>query len=393
MKEYGFSHKLSEAWIAHNYFVQINGCDVREIDLLDFEAIYGGCSVNAILTIQDTQGFMNGTIPGMSSLAIGGFVRVGYEAAGGCGGKYDETFSIAKIRSDTNESNKRLLVLDLIDIDTINKQGTFVTKSYNNKKPTEIIKEHSEKTKAGVKQAEVRKTNIIPHLTENKQSLTIPSNISFFTFMQRFTNLNGMNWVKDKFSTYVVSKQTTDFDKLKTQSKQEEFEVDVTSEHSYWKILQYNLDGFNVGSVLDSIPQSKTSTLGTSNQEGESKDENMKSTIIDSKKTVQKGGAHGVNTSDSVFKKGNKQGTKHSPNLQQYYETLSNAQTCSIWVPGLNRNRIGFRVLVAFPRPSYLVSSEYDKTFTGDWEITAVRDKIIKQYFVQEIFLRRPGGA
>ncbi|RLD45389.1 MAG: hypothetical protein DRI86_05605, partial [Bacteroidetes bacterium] len=69
------------------------------------------------------------------------------------------------------------------------------------------------------------------------------------------------------------------------------------------------------------------------------------------------------------------------------------AQKCSIWVPGLNWNRVGKKVKVLFPRPTYMDQSEYDEIFSGEWEIVAVRDKIIKQYFVQELFLRRPGGV
>ena len=51
--EKSLSHKLNEAWIAHNYFVELNGCDVHEQDLLDLEIMFGGCSINGVLTFQD----------------------------------------------------------------------------------------------------------------------------------------------------------------------------------------------------------------------------------------------------------------------------------------------------------------------------------------------------
>ena len=118
-----------------------------------------------------------------------------------------------------------------------------------------------------------------------------------------------------------------------------------------------------------------------------------KDMIVDHKKTIEKGGAGSTNQSDMIVKRGIKRASKKNINMQQYYTSLSNAQKCSIWVPGVNRNRIGFRVQVAFPRPQYMQGDSYDNVFSGEWEVVAVRDKIIKQYFVQELFLRRPGGA
>ena len=98
----------------------------------------------------------------------------------------------------------------------------------------------------------------------------------------------------------------------------------------------------------------------------------------------------GVMNSKMIASRGEKQGNRSNTELQ-YFSALSKASECSIWVPGRNINRVGMTVEVNFPRPKFYKNSEYDTQFSGDWEVTYARDKIIGQYFVQELFLRRPG--
>ena len=376
------NHKLTEAWVAVDYFVEINGCELREPDILDLEIMFGSCSVDAVLTFNDSQGILNGSVDGSASLKVGGHVRVGWSAAGGCGGDYDETFSIEKVRSETDEKNKRLVVIDLVDTDTRNAKGSFTSKSYNKKKTSEIVEEHITKTiKSGIDSN--RTLNVVGHLTESKTSMTVPSNTDAFSFMNTWLGQQGFARIKDKFIDNIVSLQATEHDKLK--DIPDEFEVDPISEFSFWRVIQYKLDGFDVNALMDSIPMVLSDTSGSLNHDGEEKDSMGKNSFETSHvKTAQKGDQ--VKTSAS---KGTKSGSKNNANMQQYFNKLSNAQTCSIWVPGLNKNRIGFKSIVNFPKPTYFLSDEHDQVFSGKWEIVAVRDKIIKQYFVQELFLRR----
>lgn len=378
----GVSHKLTEAWVAQDYFIWLNNCEVREIDILDLEIMYGGCSVDGVLTIQDTQGHMSGAVDGSSSLQQGGFVRITFTAAGGCGGEFDETFSIEKVKSATNEKNQRILTIDLLDTDTRNERGAFKTKNFNNKKISEIVPEFlGETIKSGI--ASSRELVVTPHKSEVKTSMTFPSNIDANSFIKRVLGQQGYVRIKDKFTDYVVSKEVTEQSNLATGP--EIFEVDPSSEFSFWRVLQYKLDGFDVNALMDSIPMQLSDTSGSTNDNAESKDKLGKDiALVTKEKTAQN-----VKQKEGIAGKGDKSGSKNNANLYQYYNKLSNAQTCSIWVPGLNRNRIGFRNIVNFPRPSYLASDQYDDTFSGEWEVTAVRDKIIKQYFIQELFLRR----
>lgn len=383
----GYAHKLTEAWIVSDYYIEINGCELRETDILDFECMFGCNTVRAVLTFQDSQGIMAGEPTNSKSLGLGGVVNVGFTAAAGCGGEYEELFSIENVSSAVDKTNKRVVILHLIDLESRNQQGTFVSKGFSKKKYSDIVKEHYTNNQAVTDNP--RKLSVIGHIEEIKQNLTIPSNMNFKDWLNVSLPLNGYSHIKDKYSEYIVSNQTTEFDKLK--SSKEEFEVDAETEFSFWRILQYNLNGFDVSSIMSSIPEA-VSNKASLNTDGTAEETLAISSKIKNKETVQKGGVAGTDQSKMIKSRGTKQSTVSSGELQQYFTAVSGAQTCSIWVPGLNKNRIGFRVIVNFPRPQYLQQDIYDSTFSGEWEVYAVRDKIIKQFFVQELFLRRPGG-
>ena len=63
----------------------------------------------------------------------------------------------------------------------------------------------------------------------------------------------------------------------------------------------------------------------------------------------------------------------------------------SIWVPGCNNNKIGMKIEVEMPRPAELKQHEDDPSLSGKWVVNKVRDKIIRSYFIQELYLSRAG--
>ena len=379
--ELSLSHKLNEAWIVNEFFFNINDCEVREEDFLDFESIYGGHSIKASLSFEDSQGFLSGNVKGSPSLSQGGYVKIGWNAAGTCGGEYKGVFNIENVRSETMD-NKRIVFLDLVDVDTRSAQGTFMTSFHKDKTFAEGVKKHIENS------TPLGNLTIVPHMNEAKLNFAIPSNVDLHTWLRTAGSEQGYKFIRDKFDSYLVSNDWLEFDKLAT--TEEEFDVDAVNEFSFWRILQYNLDGFDVSSVMGSAP---TSLVNSPHSLIENTDKHFDKTLaIDSKKTVIEAGTKGVNQSDNIHIRGNKQSVKNNQLLHQYFSVLSNAQKCSIWVPGLHVNRVGKKVRVNFPRPSYLKQDEYDEIFSGYWEVLGVRDKLIRQYFVQELLLRRPGG-
>ncbi len=62
-----------------------------------------------------------------------------------------------------------------------------------------------------------------------------------------------------------------------------------------------------------------------------------------------------------------------------------------IWVPALPNRIVGRKVTVNFPKPTYGDQSDIDDAISGEFEIVKLREKIIKEYAVQELHLARPG--
>ena len=70
---------------------------------------------------------------------------------------------------------------------------------------------------------------------------------------------------------------------------------------------------------------------------------------------------------------------------------MSNLNQGSIWVPGVNKERIGFKIDIVFPKPVGYEPVGDSDMYSSTWEVYAVRNKIIKTYFIQELFIRKPG--
>ena len=199
----------------------------------------------------------------------------------------------------------------------------------------------------------------------------------------------GYSYIKDKGINYLVHNSHRVFDKL--QNYGDVFEFDAASQYSFSRIVQFDIEGFNTDAILKSIPTSFTSIdVVTSNSKDSKDGTNTKITKRDPNKDV-KTKTSGVNVTDLTKQhRGQKQGSK-SLNDKQYFEAISSAQKMSIWIPGRTDNMVGKKIKVILPKPTYYDGD--DKIFSGDWEVYLTRDKIIGAYYMQELFLRRPGGT
>jgi hypothetical protein len=142
---------------------------------------------------------------------------------------------------------------------------------------------------------------------------------------------------------------------------------------------------------LDSIPTTVTNIDPISHNTKENKEGNKNEVKKDRAEDSQTAKTDGSKVTNMIASRGEKQ-LNLTGQEKKYYSQLSNAQTATIWVPGRNINRAGMKIEVSFPRPRYYNNDEYDKIFSGEWEVQQYRDKIIGQYFMQELKIRRPGG-
>jgi len=383
-ESYNLSNKITEAWILQDYYIKINNQEICDQDIVDFEAVYGGCEVRARVKFIDTKGILTGDKPDSGHLGVGGFVTIGWTTAEGC--EWSGEFSISKINTINNDKNQKLVQLDLVDKETRNFEGTYKNKAHKDKEYSKIIQEHVEKNKT----EKQREFKIVPpkEFKELKMNLQIPAHINFHSWIKKSGKKFGFKLIKDKFTSYFVHKEHLEFNNL----KQTQFVYEYnTSQYSFNRIVQFNVEGFDMDAYLSSIPKTTSSIDPVTAQAKESKEKgtNTKTT----KKKVEESKSEGKVAGQKVSKavkahKGSKQ-SKITGNDKQYFNVLNNAQKCSIWVPGKSSNMIGKKITVIFPKPTHYSTNGDDDMFTGIWEVYGVRDKVIGMYYMMELFLRR----
>jgi len=386
MQEKGISNKITEAWALEDFYVSINNTEICDIDIVGFEAIYGGCNIPAKFSFLDSQGLLTGDTKNSSNIGIGGLVEIGYTTAQGC--SHSDRFIITKVHTENNSHNQKLVTLTLEDTETQNMKHAYLNKGYPDKSFSEVIKEHDKEIKNDSARGK-KILEIIPPQNEKIFNIVVPANIDYFTWINREMKDRGFSYIKDKGINYLIHNTNKEFSKL--QSLGDVYEYD-TNPFSFTRIVQFNIDGFDMEAYLKSIPTSYTSIdIPTSNSKDSNDGTDTKISIKEPQKEVNVK-TSGVNPGELALSHGQKQGLKTGKD-KQYFETISNAQKCSIWAPGRTDNMVGRKITAIFPKPTYYSGTDNDKIFSGEWEVYMVRDKIIGMYYMQELFLRRPGGS
>jgi hypothetical protein len=381
MKESKRLDKVTEAWSLDDYYIKIQDQEICDSDIVDFEAVYGGCEVQAHVQFIDTKGITTGDKKKSGNLGIGAFVKIGWTTAQGC--KWNGEFFVTKIYSKTNDKNQKLVKLLLTDKETRNFKGTFKDKANPDNELSKTFKDHINDIKT-----EDKEFIVAGPKKELKLNLQIPANIDFHSFLNKVCDKFNYKYIKDKYSNYMVHNEHLEFNKLKT--TQFTYMYD-TNQYSFNRIVLFNIDGFDMDAYLSSIPTTLTSIDATTNQAKESRTDGTDTKT--SKKKVEESSSDsktsGVKSSTIVgATRGSKQG-RITGQDKQYFNTLNSAQKCSIWVPGKSSNLIGKKIKVIFPKPTYYEGD--DELFSGTWEVYGVRDKVIGMYYMMELFLRRPG--
>jgi len=382
----GITSKVTEAWSLEDFYIKINGVEVCDADLTGFECIYGGCNLPAQIQFIDSKGITTGDVSSAANIGVGGIVEVGYTTPTNC--DFRDDFVIKKVSTQNNSKNQKLVTLELEDLETRNMKGSYVNKGYPDKKFSEVVESHDKEIKNDKLRGK-KKLSIIPPENEKPVNIVIPSSIDYYTWLTTEMNDKGFSYIKDKSINYLIHTSNRVFDKLSNLG--DVFEYDAESPFSFSRIVQFNVEGFDMDAYLESIPTSFTSIDLVTQNSKENKDKiDSKMSQKDPKENV-KTKTSGVAVGDlAILSRGKKTGQKEIKD-QQYFEAISNAQKMSIWVPGRTDNMIGRKITVNLPKPSYYIGD--DKIFSGEWEVYMSRDKIIGAYFMQELFLRRPGGT
>jgi len=385
VNENSLSNKVTDVWVVSDYYAYINDYELCSADLVDFESVFGGCEIKARLKFLDTKGVTTGQQGGKTGhLGVGGFVKIGFTDPMGC--PFEHEYVITSLKHLDNHKNQRLVQIDMVDKETRNMKGTFQTKGHPGKKFTEAIDKHYKDT------GNKKKFNIVGPIKEALVNTVIPSHIDFHTFLTKEAKFRGFKFIKDRFANYLVHAEHLEFNKL--MKLPDIFEIDA-KQFSFGRIVQTNLQGFNFEALAKSVP---TSVMNIDNILNNSLDflKDGVSTLIHQKpaeKSQSDKKNATVKISDiSKITRGQKQAVAPNNN-KQTFNTLNNVNKGSIWVPGRNGNMVGKKITVNLPNVnSYSKGS--DEMHTGEYEVYAVRDKIVGGgYFMQELFIRRPGQS
>jgi hypothetical protein len=390
-QEATFSSKVTHAWALRDMYVNLNGSELCDIDIVDYECLYGGCQVPATLSFVDTKGHTTGDKNKAGNIGVGGFVDIGFITSDGC--EHEESFVITKVSTENNTRNQKLVKLQLEDLETRNMKGSYKTKGYPGEKFTNVIKSHMKEIGNDALRFGKEFITAVPKdIKEIGMNIVVPGHMNFHDFLTTEIKDRGFSFIKDRAMNYLVHDSHKEFDNLL--DSKNIFEYDSLNAFDFNRIVQFNLEGFDMESFLCSIPTSNTSlTLqdaGTDTAVKGQKGADSKISKKDPKESKSTVKVSGIKNTDIVSTRGLKQGSQVGKN-QQYFETLNNAQKCSIWVPGRVDNLVGKKVQVVFPKPTYY-ASDSDKLFTGYWEVYLVRDKVMGSFYLNELFLRRPGG-
>ncbi len=203
-KSTNISNKLTEAWVLQDYYIKFNDQEICDQDIVEFEAMYGGCEIIGLIQFIDSKGILTDKESGLKSSP--GFIKIGWTTCTGC--EWEQEFFVSGIKSINNSKNQKLVQLDLIDKETRNFKGTFKNKNNHNVKFSEGIREAVNKHKT-----ETKEIVISAPKKEQKLNLVIPANIDFHDYIKKICETMNYKFIKDKFNTYIVHAEHLVFDK------------------------------------------------------------------------------------------------------------------------------------------------------------------------------------
>ena len=377
----GINRKLTEAWACQDLYASYKGCEIDESDFVDFEVMFGGSCVKAIFTFLDNAGFTSTLSGAGEDFKQGGEMTIGYKDALGC--SVEHTFMVDGIIEQKDKRDQKLVSVTLSDVTSCALKSTYKAKGYPDKEYNKVVKEHL--NLAGIKDIEV----IPPSKPEQMKNMVIGAGQTFFETMKTSGLEQGYQLIMDRGAKYFVHNENMQFDNLGNDGEVFVYDTDQLAMN---RIIQFEIDGYkseNIMKAVDTkiIGDDDSSVLSKSNKDG-IKQASLDKKASDTKNIKQI--AEGSDVDKVMPQNGAKEVIKSNDQVE-FYNALKGASKMKIWVPGRNINRIGVKCEVELPRPKFYLQSEYDKVFSGEWETYHVRDKIIGWYFVQELFLRRPG--
>ncbi len=373
-------NQLHEAWQSNDFIANFNNLhEIRVENVVDYECMWYGKEakqVLAVMTFIDTEELLK-NMP----LVVGGFVKISYTSQEhtkiGKPLPFSKDFYITKVRQVKEDERNAVssVTIEMIDIVSQKLKSDYSNKAFPETKPMTVFEEVLEKFK-------IPDLEFLPDLTEAIVNITVPAHKNAFDFFTDELSYRGYNFIQDKFKKYLV--HDTDITDSKAASTGEYFEYKPSLEHTRFQVLAYNGEGFNLSALEESVPVDMNK-INNENQNQKEMDIAIEVAKVDTTKLAT------VSLKDRVNVSGFKQGNTYNKNNSTEMKNLKEAQEMSIWVPGCNNNKIGMKIEVEMPRPAEYKQNTDDPSLSGKWVVNKVRDKIIRSYFIQELYLSRAG--
>jgi hypothetical protein len=88
-------------------------------------------------------------------------------------------------------------------------------------------------------------------------NMVVPGHINFHSFLLVEMAEKGFHYIKDRSMNYLVHTEHKEYGKLK--HSKNVFEYDAKNEFDFNRIVQFNMEGFDVDSYIGSLSKSNTS--------------------------------------------------------------------------------------------------------------------------------------
>lgn len=374
-KSYSAEHLYNESWLVSDYFITVNGNVINPDWYVDYDIKYTGQDISGSISFKDPD-----DIKKKGNIEIGGIVEVSFTSQPGSKAQpeayTEQKFLITKVSVDT--SDVPIVHLKIKDTIGAGLDSTFTNMSFDQKKPSEYFNEIADETNGLF-------TVLGPKSTKEViQNVTIPSHIPLKHSIFNLAKREGFKFLVDKAGGLLVHSEYLQEKNLK-KSQPEFYHYRVSKEKSFIRnqILEFQLSGFNDDALK--IPDGKTSDI----TDKKTKQEEVDTKIYDTK-APSGGSLNGTQTKDLRKSSGTGYTTAdQDPN--KIAAAMSNLQQCSVVVPGHNVDRLYQIIEIELPLNSVYKQTASEETFTGSWMVVGYRDKIVSQYYTQELLLKRSG--
>jgi hypothetical protein len=251
-----------------------------------------------------------------------------------------------------------------------------MTKKYSEETPADIYQKYITDLDIGEAITIAGKIGEEPIVND----IITPSSLSAKNILHGMLADTGYNLIIDKFESYIVADEWLEDQHAKTTG--ETFVYKPRDIHRRDQVIEYYVDGFDSGPLEQSVGAT-TSTI-SKNLGKEKMSMATEPTKRETDKTI-----NGQPTTNYIYQNGKKLSGISDP--AELTKALNEAQTCRIWVPGWNGQRLGKKIGLELPRTSSMPQESNSEIYSGEWIVSAQRDKMINSYFIQELFLRRIG--